>query len=310
MQKWEKDGRGMPRFRCKTCGVSRIRKRSDLSQKYKQQLFEKWLLGKDSLKEIAQQYTTTRQSLHTWFKPFWQLEPQPKHIDFRGSVLIIDGKYAEKNAAVLIATTRKSVISWQFTQRENNTSWSTFLGSLKQIPFAVCCDGQRGMLKAIKQRYPGIVVQRCQFHVMKYCLSKLTKNPESRAAVELSVLVLQIARIKTRHQLKYWFSDYRNWFQNHTYFLKEKTCQLQNLTPTGRPKWHYTHGRLHAAHSHLKNAIPNLFHYLKYPQIPNTTNFVEGAINAPMQEKLRFHRGLKLDKRRILIAHFLASKQS
>ncbi len=26
--------------------------------------------------------------------------------------------------------------------------------------------------------------------------------------------------------------------------------------------------------------------------IPNTTNLIEGAINAPMQEKLRSHRGL------------------
>jgi len=55
--------------------------------------------------------------------------------------------------------------------------------------------------------------------------------------------------------------------------------------------------------------VPSLFLYIKHPQIPNTTDFVEGAVNATLQEKLRFHRGLKLPKRRILVAHFLAAKQ-
>jgi transposase-like protein len=165
------------------------------------------------------------------------------------------------------------------------------------------------MLKAITQRFQGTVIQRCQFHVMKYCLSKLTQNPENIATQEFRCLVLQIARIRTKEQFKYWFEEYLNWKKMYHDFLKEKTYQLHNLTPTGRRKWHYTHGRLHAAHSHLKNSLPNLFRYLLYPEIPNTTNFVEGAINAPMQEKLRFHRGLPLSKRRILIAHFLASQQ-
>jgi len=184
-----------------------------------------------------------------------------------------------------------------------------FLLTLKHIPFAIVCDGQRGMLKAIKQRFPGITVQRCQFHVMQYCLTKLTKHPETRPALEFRELVLQISSIKTKEQLTYWVASYKHWYQVHQDFLKEKTYQDHNLTPTGRKKWHYTHGRLHAANSHLQNALPNLFKYLLYKQIPNTSNFIEGAINSQLQEKLRFHRGLNLAKRRVLIAILLASKQ-
>ncbi len=106
-----------------------------------------------------------------------------------------------------------------------------------------------------------------------------------------------------------WISDYKIWWLTYNNFIKEKTYSNTELTPTGRRKWHYTHGRLHAAYSHLKNAIPNLFCYLLDPKIPNTTNFVEGAINSTLQEKLRLHRGLKLLKRRILIAHYLHSLQ-
>lgn len=309
MQKWGKDARGNIRFRCKNCSTSIVRKRLDLTQKYKQELFQKWLLGKLSKEEISEKYGVNRKTLTRWFAPFWNLEPIPKQINIASKILIIDGKYVEKNGCVLVATVNKKVVFWSFTQRENYSSWKTFFDSFTHIPFAIVCDGQKGMIKAIKQRFPGVIIQRCQFHVIQYCTIKLTKKPESEAAQKLRFLVTQISKIKTKEHLKNWLADYRYWYQTYKDFLKEKTFQTDNLTPTGRKKWHYTHGRLHAAHSHLKNSLPYLFRYLRYSQIPNTTNFVEGGINSPMQEKLRLHRGLKLSKRRILIAHFLASKQ-
>jgi len=309
MQKWGTNRNGSVRFRCSFCGKSQTRKRVDLRQKYRQQLFGKWLLSKQSLDEIAKLYGIKRQTLHSWFTPFWQITPLPSEVDIRDKVIIIDGKGLERNATVLIASTPNQVASWMFAERENATSWSVFLGNFKHIPFAIVCDGQRGMLKTIKEVFPRVIVQRCQFHVISYCQTKLTKKPESEAAQELRLLVGMITGVKTKQQLKEWFFFYRNWYQAHHEFLKEKTYQEYNLTPTGRKRWHYTHGKLHAAHSHLRNSLPNLFKYLLYPQIPNTTNFVEGAINSQLQEKLRFHRGLNLPKRQVLTAHFLASKQ-
>ena len=309
MQKWGKNRNGSVRFRCKFCKVSKTRKRTDLTQKYKKELFNNWLLGKQTLTEISQQYGVTIRTLNNWFTPFWNEEPQPKEVNFANQVLIIDGKYVEKLATVLVASTTQGVVSWHFTQRENYESWLTFLNDLSSYPLAIVCDGQRGMLKAIKQRFPQAIIQRCQFHVIRYCLAKLTKNPESRAAQELRDIVLEISRVKSLKDLGVWLANYKLWHQAHYEFLKEKTYQEFNLTPTGRRRWHYTHGRLHSAHSHLRNSFPYLFQYLKHPQVPNTTNFVEGAINAPMQEKLRSPRGLKLPKRRVLIAHYLRSKQ-
>jgi len=309
MQKWGKNRSGSARFRCKYCSKTKTRKRLDLSKKDQFELFQKWILGKLSKDEIAQKYSVNRKTLTRWFASFWNEEPVPKQINIANKILTIDGKYIDKNGSVLVVACNKKVASWHFTQRENYSSWVAFFSSFIHIPFAIVCDGQKGMIKALKERFPGVIIQRCQFHVMKYCLAKLTKKPESVAAQELRFLVLQISLIKTKEHFKLWFQEYAYWRKTRQDFLKEKTYQTHNLTPTGKQKWHYTHGRLHAAHSHLKNALPNLFKYLLYPQIPNTTNFVEGAINAQMQEKLRFHRGLKLHKRRILIAHFLSSKQ-
>ena len=267
------------------------------------------MLGKLSLSEIAVKYKVTIRTLHNWFIPFWNKEPKPEQVNIADKILIIDGKYVEQKACVLIAVCNKKIAFWYFTQRENYNTWFAFFSSFTHIPFAIVCDGQKGMLKAIRQRFPQVIIQRCQFHVIQYITTKLTKNPESNASQKLRELVLQISKIKTKQNLKIWLTNYKYWYQAHKEFIKEKTYQPHNLTLTGRPKWHYTHSRLHASHSHLKNSLPNLFRYLQHPKIPNTTNFVEGAINASMQEKLRFHRGLSLKKRRVLIAHFLSTKQ-
>jgi len=70
MQKWGKDARGNPRFRCKDCGTSSLRRRRDLTQKYKKILFAKWLLGKLSLEEIALENDISIKTLSRWFNPF------------------------------------------------------------------------------------------------------------------------------------------------------------------------------------------------------------------------------------------------
>jgi len=185
----------------------------------------------------------------------------------------------------------------------------SFLLSIRYIPLAIVCDGQKDMLKAIKQRFPGLIVQRCQFHVMQYCLAKLTQKPESQAAIELRELVLEISSIKSKERFFTWMTAYKYWYQTNISFLKEKTYQDYNLTPTGRKSWHYTHGKLHAAHSHLQNSFQNLFQYIKYPQIPNTSNRIEGGINARIQRHIDFHRGTNLFQRRQIIAMLLKQTQ-
>jgi hypothetical protein len=55
--------------------------------------------------------------------------------------------------------------------------------------------------------------------------------------------------------------------------------------------------------------LPHLFTCVDYPFVPNTTNHVEGGTNAQLAGLLWLHRGLDLAKRRVLVAHYLASKQ-
>lgn len=267
------------------------------------------MLGKFTLTEIATKYRVTRRTLDNWFAPFREQDITPHSVNHSDAVLIIDGYYVEFGAVILIAqTTTNQVISWSFTYRENYTNWLAFFEQINLFPFSVVCDGQKGMIKAIKQRWPGMIIQRCQFHVIHHVNILLTRNPETLAAQEFKMLAGSISQVKTKDNLKEWLVNYKAWYQQYQYFLKHKTYQ-DNQTPTGRKKWHYTHGHLHAAHSHLKNAFPYLFQYLKYPNIPNTSNRIEGGINSQIQRYVDRHRGTKLFQRRQIIAAFLKQKQ-
>ncbi len=309
MQKWGIHRSGKVHYRCPSCGSNGTRLRADLTQKYRRQLYQKWLLSKLTLSDFGVLYRVTRRTLDRWFSPFRDEEIIPNRHLTQSDVFIIDGYYVEYGATVLIAQNPlNQVVGWHFTYTENSSTWLTFLNSISSFPHAVVCDGQKGMLKAIRLRYPGVIIQRCQFHVIHQINLLLTKHPEIEAARKLKYLVNQIVLVKTKDDLRMWLLSYKSWYHQYKDFLKERTYQ-EKLTPTGRRKWHYTHGHLHASHSHLKNALPNLFQYLRYGEIPNTSNRIEGGINAQLQRKIDDHRGTKLLQRRQIIALLLRLKQ-
>lgn len=309
LQKWGFNTSGSQRFRCPKCRQSDTRNRSDLSLINHRKLYEEWLLSKLTLTDFGIKYSVNRRTLDRWFKPFRDEEITPHGHHVGEEVYVIDGYYLQYAATVLIAQTPSNqVVGWSFTYAENFSTWLEFFNSIEAFPSVIVCDGQKGMIKAIKLRWPGVIIQRCQFHVIHQINILLTKNPETLAAQRFKVLVRGISMVKTEPDFRLWLLEYRGWHQQYNLFLKQRTYQdLQ--TPTGRRKWHYTHGRLHSAHSHLKNALSYLFQYLKYKNVPNTSNRIEGGVNAQIQRHIDHHRGTTLFQRRKIIAALLKRKQ-
>ena len=198
-------------------------------------------------------------------------------------------------------------MSWHFTQTENAETWLMCFNQVRDTPFAIVLDGKAGCIKAARARWPKIVIQRCQFHVIHYVNALLTKRPETKAARDFKRLVAGIIGVKTIDEWRAWVGDLKQWYILFGDIIKERTYH-DSLTPTGRRKWSYTHARLHAAFFHVSHSFHCLFQYLKYPQIPNTSNRIEGSINASLQRFLDDHRGLNLAGQRQFISAFLRSK--
>ncbi|MGH8453451.1 MAG: transposase [Nevskiales bacterium] len=224
--------------------------------------------------------------------------------------MILDGTsvMSRRRVALVVQDVRRRPVTWAFAERESYESWRGVLGPLSAAgiePRFVVCDGQKGLLKAIRSVWPRIVIQRCLLHVMRQAKLWLTQHPKTEAGQALLHLVRRLFAIRTKRQRRRWLRAYRGWLRRHHAFLKQRTYH-----PTAPRRWWYTHRKLRAVRSLLTNSLGDLFCYTRYPEIPRTTNHVEGGINSRLKDLYRRHRGLSLERKTILTAWYLTSRQA
>jgi hypothetical protein len=307
MQRWGRHTSGKQRWRCTDCETSGVRNRKDNRHKKRLSLFVRWLTSKWSLEDMAAQEGVTVKTLSRWWSSFWSQPPAPQ-IRTGVRVLVLDGTSVMKRMCMLLIAgnaDNSRPVSWMDCARECYDSWVVFLKDLSWcgvIPEVVVCDAQCGLLKAIREVWPRVKIQRCLIHVVRQACIWLTQNPQTRAGRELLVFVKELPRIQTKRQKRRWVRKFWKWYRRHEAFLKDRS-----YSPSG--KWWYTHRRLRGTRSLLKNALPDLFRFVTDPSIPKTSNHVEGGLNSRLKELFRCHRGFSLQKKLILAAWYLALRQ-
>jgi len=307
MNKWGKTTAGSPRWFCKPCQVSGTRKRKDNRERTRLSLFVRWLTSKATLKDVALDASVSIQSIVNWFQPLW-LDPPAPCISSSVRVLVLDAtSVVPRQCTLLIAGDgdRHRPVSWMPAVRECYVFWAAFLLGLVEQglePSIVVCDGQRGMLKAIREVWPKARIQRCLVHVVRQACAWLTQNPRTRAGRELLALVRLLPTVRTKRQKRRWTRSFHSWDRRHKTFLKERT-----YGPNER--WWYTHRRLRGTRTLIHNAIPDLFRFVKDPTVPRTSNHVEGGLNSRLKELFRCHRGISTTKKLALASWYLALRQ-
>lgn len=222
-------------------------------------------------------------------------------------MLVVDGVSVVKHELVALLAgdpKRSEPVGWDFAARENFDAWRAFLLRLKSRganPEFVVSDGQKGLLKAVRGVFPCAVTQRCVVHVHRQAMIWLTRNPKTAAGRELRLIVTALLLVRTAAQRDEWLESLRKWESRHANFLKERTY--------GDNGWWYTHRKLRAVRSLLRNAAPDLFRYVDNPTVPRTSNHVEGGLNSRVKELLRSHRGLSKNQRLALVCWYLDSRR-
>ncbi|MFL9485742.1 transposase [Chitinophagaceae bacterium LWZ2-11] len=182
----------------------------------------------------------------------------------------------------------------RFTDGEHYTEIKEDLDNLIRLGVkleSITIDGHKAALKAIRRSLKdSVIVQRCLVHIQRMCLIWLTKYPKHIAGQQLRALVLLLLRIKSENDKLFWINELSSWHLQHKVYLNEKTINEQ----TGR--YWYTHKLLRRSYYLIKRALPNMFHYLQNPNIPNTTNGIEGYFSH-LKNHLDLHRGLTLKNR-------------
>lgn len=302
LKKRGKTAAGKQRWYCRQCALSLTKLRPDLRHGFVFESFLDWLLGKGSQAELGLPGRTFRDQT-AWC---WQVSIPAVLTGEIHHAIIIDGLRVGGQVC-LVARTTKYVIAWIWVERENAANWLELL-RLLPAPNYVVCDGQKGMLKALAICWPNTIVQRCRFHVWLNVKSKLTLNPQSIAGRQLLDLSRQLLRVSSKRQARSWKAELKKWYRRHGDFIAERTT-TDNPKP-GQRAWRYTHERLRSAYRQLARQTDDLLRssYRPHPELPRTTNHLEGGINSPIRHKLGLHRGMPKHHQKALVNWYLYSR--
>ncbi|QPK80584.1 IS1249 family transposase [Schaalia sp. ZJ405] len=288
MTRYGYTSRGTQRWRCRACGVSRVG-RIDNTAKLLER-FLKWLTSGELQKNMPGAGRTFRRKNER----LWQLWPFCPVVDEVHPVVFVDGLHLGRQAVVLIACTNEHVLGWYVARSENSRAWGALMSRIAP-PDVVVTDGSGGFEKARRQHWPDTSVQRCVFHVFMNLTTATTRHPRLPASQELRQLALALLKAKTPQSARQWIRDYMDWLRRWEAFLAQRTA-----TPNGTLE--YTHARLVKARNSTNKILADkrLFTFLDDEwdiTMPSTNNRIEGAINAPLRQMLRDHRGMSLTRR-------------
>lgn len=146
-------------------------------------------------------------------------------------------------------------------------------------PIAITTDGHTQVTKAILSAFPGVIIQRCLYHIQRQGLSWLRTYPKTQAARDLRVLLLMLTNIKTENDKNVFIKSFDLWLMTYRDFMKN----LPNDTVAFKD--------LKRTVSLIKNALPNMFHYIYDKNIAPTANIAESFFSR-LKSDFQRHRGL------------------
>jgi len=256
--------------------------------------FEKWVLERQTYKTLSRDSGISIRNLQRLFYFFLEQAPEVRILKRSNVHLQLDGTYFNSFCVVLYQDFDEGYTQLiRFTDGERYEQIKEDLDNLIRLGVqieSVTSDGHKSALKAIRKSLPEALLQRCLIHIQRMCLLWLTRYPRHIAGVELRGLVLKIMKIHTHNDRLWWTRELAAWHLRHHDYLKERT-----VNPTTGRYW-YTHKLLRRSYYTIKRALPNMFHYLNNPQIPKTTNSLEGFFSH-LKNHLDLHRGLTAEHR-------------
>jgi transposase-like protein len=198
--------------------------------------------------------------------------------------LVFDGTYFHKNGCLLILmdVPSQTVIFNAYVDKEGYYSVYPFLSWLKEHglnPLALTIDGHHTVIRAFKEVWPHLRIQRCLYHIQREGLRWLRTFPKTQAGRDLRMILRGLHRIKSEGDRQRFLDAFELWERTHKTFVRllpSTSVAFKDLKKT---------------RSLVRYAIPNMFHYLGDPKIMSTTNLLEGFFSR-LKADFRRHRGL------------------
>lgn len=260
----------------------------------KKRVWTLYVHRKQTYEEIAKKHRRSTRWVQRMIDDY---TPQSYHAEPCRTPLVIDALFFSRTSGVLIfrSPTLKKNLGWWTIEKEEVDDYELGVTELQLAGFeitGVTVDGRPGVLKRMESL--GLPVQMCHFHQIQIVTRYTTRYPRLPAAKEL-VSLARLLPETDRVSFEYWLQE---WHKKWESFLNEKSWDAE------RERWRYTHERLRKAYRSLMRHLPYLFTYHHHPDMPNTTNSLDGFF-AHLRDKLRIHRGLRWHRKIKLVAELL-----
>lgn len=177
---------------------------------------------------------------------------------------------------------KQQIIGYIYTLKEGYKLVYPWFENLKQQglnPDVIIMDGERSVIRAIKQIWPKTKIQRCLYHIQREGMRWLRSHPKTQAGCELRQLLSSLCKIRTVKDQKLFIKNFQQWLGEYRLFVN-------NL-----PKTTVAFKDLKRTIVLIENALPDMFHYLNNSSIAATTNTLE-SFYSRLKADYRRHRGL------------------
>jgi hypothetical protein len=217
--------------------------------------------------------------------------------------LLIDATYFPNNICLVVyyQSDIKYTQLYRITDNEYFVEIREDLENIRNLGIhvkSVTCDGHRAILKSVRKVFPNAQIQRCLVHIKRQSRIWLTQNPKTSIGIDLLRIINKLTHITTVESANNWVKSLEAWYEVNMSFLEQKT-----LNPSSGKYW-YKHKMIRRTMTLIQKALPDLFRYLYDPDIPSTTNRIEGFFSH-LKEKLQLHRGLTKQSKKNFIKWYL-----
>jgi hypothetical protein len=216
---------------------------------------------------------------------YWLEHPPAQQVELAvHRHLLLDGTYIDGRKGIFAVMEAKhyAIIYGASEMAEGPSYLNPFCAQLKEqglVPRSATVDGNLHVMRTLRSLWPGILIQRCLVHIQRHGLMWCRRYPKRTDAKHLRTLFLKVMTIHTTADRDHFISELRDWecrYGTHIARSPEKGWVFSDLK---------------RARSMLLSALPDMFHYLDDPLIPNCTNALEGYF-ARLKHRYRQHRGL------------------
>lgn len=248
--------------------------------------FELWVKEGYSIRQLISISGHGKAKLER-IKNLWLGKEPPRLPDdtfLNAKYLLFDGTYFHKNGclAILMDHTAKSILSYAYIDKESYQNVYPLLVEAKQRglrPKAITMDGHRYVIRAILEVWPDVAIQRCLYHIQRQGMSWLRTHPKTEAGRALRDIFKCVTNIRTEEDKSLFLEAYDRWYLKYRQFIKSL------------PRTSVANTDLKRAMGLINNALPNMFHYIRDPNIAPTANLLENFYSQ-LKHDYRSHRGL------------------